>query len=137
VSRNLGSLPCLLSACALFGCGSGEQTPSPDLSAPEQPYIQVDPTINVCPTFAGSLVIPEDIGPGVAAEIVILVNDPDGPNAKLAFSWSAMSGVFSKPDRPTTSYTCDALGPEALTIAARDVAGCTNKLTLNVVCVDK
>lgn len=122
-----------LCACALFGCGSGEQVSG----APSgEPFTTVDPTINVCPHFAASLVIPLDIAPTVAAQIVVRATDPDGNSAGLVYDWSASSGTFSKPDQPTTTYRCSELGPQALHVSARDEQGCAGILALNVNCID-
>jgi hypothetical protein len=84
------SLLCI-GAVAAFGCGSGEQT-DPSGASSTQPFVQVDPTVNVCPVFSGSLVIPLDIGPGVNAEIAVRASDPDGNDASLVYDWSAPSG---------------------------------------------
>lgn len=119
----------------LFGCGSGEQPGNSGQTAPPQPFVQVDPTINVCPRFGGSLIIPEDISPGLQAEVAVIADDPDGSNARLVFSWTASAGLFSAADRPTTGYTCSEAGPQVLNISARDPLGCTSSLALNVTCL--
>ena len=124
-----------IGAAALFACGSGEQTQPSQMSEP-QPITQVDPTVNVCPLFGGSLIIPLDIGPAVSSQIAVRATDPDGDDAALVYDWSASSGTFSRPDQPTTAYRCSALGAQALRVRARDPRGCFNSLVLNVNCID-
>jgi hypothetical protein len=123
-----------LGACALFGCGTGEQTPVPDL-ADAQPYVQIDPTVNVCPTFDASLVIPLDIPPKASAQIVVRATDPDGDSAAIIYDWTAPSGSFSNPNRSTTTYSCAALGPQALRVSALDERSCASSLVINVDCI--
>jgi hypothetical protein len=128
------SLICI-GALASCGCGSGDQTdPAPASNA--QPFVQVEPTINVCPVFSDSLVIPLDIGPGVTAEIAVRASDPHGNDASLIYDWSAPSGTFSEPDRPVTAYRCAALGQQALQVRALDLRGCTGSLLIDVNCID-
>ena len=124
-----------LGACALLGCGSGEQT-QPTQAADPQAFTQIDPTINVCPAFGGALVIPLDIGPNVLAQLVVHATDPDGNSAALAYDWSAPSGTFSDPNQPTTTYRCSAPGAQALQVRARDERDCYGSLILNVNCLD-
>ena len=119
-------------ACA-FGCGSPQQVDT--TQADPQTFVEIIPAINVCPVFDRSLIIPVDISPSVAAEVVVKATDPDGNDATLSYSWAASSGSFSKPDRPTTTYRCAELGPQVLNVTAEDVRGCRSQLALAVKCI--
>jgi len=97
---------------------------------------EVASSVNVCPRFAGSLVMPQRILPDESAFIAVRAVDPDALDTQLAFSWTATSGTFTASDKSVTNYRCAQVGSEQLTVVARDHQGCTSELTIAVECID-
>ena len=124
------------SAYALIGCGSAPQTEFTQ-DADSGVVVEIVPAVNVCPYFERALIIPQAIAPGVSAVIVVKATDPDGVDSSLVYDWSAASGSFSTPNRPTTTYKCGALGAQVLTATAEDVHGCRGQLALDVTCTSQ
>lgn len=126
-------------SCAGFaslGCGASDQSqtyPADDGLI----QLKVDPTLNECPTFTQSLVIPQSIPPRFSAAVVVIATDPDGPNAALEYTWSASSGSFTDAKQPTTRYGCEARGRQILKLDAVDARGCQSRLALSVDCLDE
>jgi len=129
----------LVVSCAgfsLLGCGAGDQAQT--FASDDAPIqLKINPTLNECPTFTQSLVIPQSIPPRFSAAVVVIANDPDGPNAALEYSWSASSGAFTDTKQPTTRYGCEARGRQILKLDARDARGCQSRLAIAVDCVDE
>jgi hypothetical protein len=63
------------------------------------------------------------------------VFDPDAPSSELQLSWQANTGEFSEPELAITEYTCDDLGPQTLSLSARDQLDCIKVLDLTVECL--
>ena len=121
---------------ALLGCGAGDQVQaSPGDDGRIQ--LKVDPTLNKCPTFTQSLVIPQSIPPRFSAAIVVIATDPDGPNAAIEYTWSASSGAFTDLKQPAKRYGCEARGRQILNLDAVDARGCQSRLQLAVDCLDE
>jgi len=122
---------------ALLGCGADEHTQIPPVGD-GLTTLQLDPTLNECPRFTQSLVIPQAIPPRLSAEVVVIATDPDGLDSAIQYTWSAPSGSFTEPKQPTTRYGCDARGTQvALRLDAVDGRGCQSRLALVVNCLDE
>lgn len=121
---------------ALLGCGASDQA---QISPSDDGLVQlkIDPSLNECPTFTQSLVIPQSIPPRFSAAVVVIATDPDGPNAAIEYTWSASSGSFTDLKQPTTRYGCEARGRQILKLDAMDARGCQSRLTLSVDCLDE
>ena len=130
-STGLALCACL---CAL-ACGSGDHTTVPELDAGADAEAEIHSGVNVCPRFDGTLVMPQRIAPEESSLITVSASDPDAPDSQLTFSWSAPSGRFSASDESVTSYRCDRVGVEQLTVSARDRRGCASELKIDVECI--
>jgi hypothetical protein len=119
----------------LLACGGGDQVQVPERADAGNEQAQVNSGVNVCPVFAGSLVMPQRIGPGQKSNIAVRATDPDAPDSELIFAWSAASGSFSASDKPMTSYRCADSGSQRLTFTATDRIGCVSSLNIDVECV--
>jgi hypothetical protein len=119
----------------LFGCGSGEHAIIPEPVEASADPAEVSSGVNVCPVFAGSLVVPQRITLGETSVLAVRVTDPDAPDSQLIFAWSAASGSFSASDKPMTTYRCTELGSQELTLTVKDKPGCVSKLVIDVECV--
>jgi hypothetical protein len=137
VPRSQSILLCLIFAgFASFGCGANDHVQlGPDDDG--QIRLQINPTLNECPTFTQSLVIPQAIPPRFSAEVVVIATDPDGPNSAIEYTWSASSGSFTDLKQPFTRYGCEARGLQLLKLDAVDARGCTSRLALAVDCLDE
>ena len=135
--RSRSFLLCLsFAGFALLGCGANDHA---DLFPDDDGKIrlQIDPTVNECPTFTQSLVIPQAIPPRFSAEVVVIATDPDGPNAAIEYTWSASSGSFTDLKQPITRYGCEARGLQVLKLDAVDARRCDARLALVVNCLDE
>jgi hypothetical protein len=122
-------------AAWLLGCGSADHSVAPEPEGAGAATADVNSSVNVCPLFTGSLVMPQRIAPGEASTIIVRATDLDAPDSELVFAWSAASGAFDPRDKPMTSYRCDALGTEQLTLSAKDSRGCVSDMKIEVECV--
>jgi hypothetical protein len=120
----------------LLGCGAADQTRSAR-DDDESMLVNVNPRINICPHFEGAFILPQSIPRSTSAFIAVRTVDPDGNELDLAYEWSAGSGAFTAPDRPTTDYTCEAEGDQTLTLVATDVDSCDAWLHLDVTCLSQ
>ena len=120
----------------LAGCGSADETRAAQ-DEPQDTDVSVHPAINVCPHFEGAYILPQSIPLGSSALIGVRAVDPDASYLHLKFSWSATSGTFSDPDRPTTEYRCDALGDQSLTVVAVDASRCDAEYHIVVTCLSE
>jgi hypothetical protein len=125
-----------LAGFALIGCGANDHALGVT-SDNGVVQLEVDPSLNECPTFTQSLVIPEAIRPRFSAEVVVIATDPDGPNSALEYTWSASSGSFTDLKQPFTRYGCEARGVQLLKLEAVDALGCQSRLALLVNCLDE
>ena len=109
-------------------------------TTPEEPRgdIEIDGDFNIidqnlCPLVNSTFVLPEGIAAGGDADVQIVAVDPNGD--PLTFSWTATSGSFADPSAASTTYTCDANGPQTLTVVVSDGdASCDLSVQLSVVC---
>jgi hypothetical protein len=124
------AMPC--SFALLAGCGSADSSRAVQGEPPEDATLAA--TINTCPAFAYSMVLPQTIAPGETAFVVALGTDPDSDDALLKYRWSASSGAFGHPTDPLSEYTCADAGPQVLTVTTSDPDGCENNLDFDVVC---
>ena len=122
-----------LAAFACSGCGAGDSVKH-ERDDRETP--QAVSRANVCPEFGWWLVLPRSLRLGDTTEIVVNVTDPDTPRSKLKFEWAATTGAFSELHLADTSYTCQRLGRQVLTLDARDDLDCASVLELDVDCLD-
>jgi len=120
----------------VLGCGGSDHTllPSADAGLIQ---LKIDPSLNECPTFTQSLVMPEAIPPRFSAEVVVIATDPDGPNSAIEYTWSASSGSFTDLKQPFTRYGCEARGLQTLKLAVVDELGCQARLSLAVNCLEE
>jgi hypothetical protein len=125
-----------VSVACLLGCGSADETRTvkPD---DEAHTLEFTPTLNLCPHFEGSFILPQTIAPGAVALLGVRAVDPDGDDLAISYGWSALSGAFTKPDRPVTEYSCDALGDQPLNVTATDSANCDATLQVSVTCLSE
>ncbi len=135
----MGRLRLVLVLSALTGaCGSGSGSDEHSRISPpnEDPQlVDFESKINICPAFQGSAANPTEIPPQQPAQILVLAQDPDGPDSELEFEWSAESGTFSEPTRSLTEYRCGKPGAGLLHVVARDSIGCASSLNVNVTCL--
>jgi hypothetical protein len=125
-----GVLPC--SVALLLGCGAADSSRAVQDEPPDA--AQLDATVNTCPSFAYSMVLPQAIRAGETAFVVALATDPDSDDALLTYRWSASSGDFGHANDPLSEYTCADAGPQVLTVTTSDPDGCENNLDFDVVC---
>ena len=123
-------------ASLALGCGANDQTQVPATND-GLVNLQIDSSLNECPTFTQSLVIPQAIRPRYSAEVVVIATDPDGPNSAIEYTWSASSGSFTDLKQPFTRYGCAAPGSQVLKVEAVDALGCRSRLSLAVNCLDE
>ncbi len=121
----------LLAAFACLACGTAESVTFEGRKPPE-----IGSRANVCPAFGWWLVLPRSLRLGETTDILVNVTDPDTPRAKLTLQWAATAGTFSELHRADTTYTCRRLGPQALTLDARDELDCASVLELEVTCLE-
>jgi hypothetical protein len=126
--------PLCLGSLVVIGCGSAPAIDASD-EMDSGAFVQVDPEVNAGPVFDRALIIPFDISPTASAAIAVKASDPDGTDTSLVYRWTAASGTFSKPDRPTTAYSCGNLGPQVLQVSAQDGHGYIGYLALKVNCI--
>ena len=125
-----------LAGFGLLGCGADDHAWGAS-SGDGVVQLEVDPSLNECPTFTQSLVIPQAIRPRFSAEVAVIATDPDGPNSALEYTWSASSGSFTDLKQPFTRYGCEARGMQVLKLHAVDALGCQSRLALVVNCLDE
>jgi hypothetical protein len=118
----------------LLGCGAGDQTRAARDDSGDTKLVYAHPTINICPHFEGSFILPQSIPLDTSAFIAVRAVKPDS-NVELTYRWSATSGEFTAPTRPTTEYRCGDLGDQTLTVVAVDEADCEVPLHLDVTCL--
>jgi hypothetical protein len=117
------------------GCGSADRTKQERPEEPDSQAVNVEQTINICPQFVGSIVLPQTIPPGETAVVGVHATDPDGDDALLTYEWTATSGTFSDPEQAATHYDCDATGAQILTVVTKDARGCHVQLDIAVTCL--
>lgn len=135
VCRVRASIFVSLGCCVLaaFGCGTAPQT-TPEAEVDSGVAIVVAPQFEASPVFVRSLIIPQELEPGDSAAIAVEARDPIGGDANISYTWSAASGVFSRPNSPVTTYRCGAVGAQILNVTARDARGDVSRLALAVNC---
>ena len=116
----------------LFGCGAADSTKAVQDDPPEDTRLAT--TVNTCPWFAYSMVLPQAIRAGETAFVVALGTDLESDDALLTYEWSASSGDFGHPRDPLTEYTCADAGPQVISVTTSDPDGCENNLDFDVVC---
>jgi hypothetical protein len=126
--------PARIVACLVtigcWGCGAADQA-----SYEREDTPQAVTRTNACPSFNWFRLLPRSAFIGDSTEILVDVLDPDAPTSELRLTWQAPSGAFSDPTRAITQYTCEALGPQTLTLSAQDELDCTSVLDLTVQCL--
>jgi cysteine-rich repeat protein len=95
--------------------------------------VDIDVTVNTCPSIEGFVVSPSQIPPGYVATAHVQASDQNDDS--LAYLWTATSGTFSAEDQPETGYTCDAEGNQLLNIVVDDGRHCTDEMNIPVVCL--
>lgn len=124
----------LLLCCGLLGCGAAENVLTAREDAPED--VPIDSSVNACPSFAFSMVLPKALRLGELATVMAYATDADSDDTKLSYAWLATSGSFAEPARGLTSYSCTDAGPQVLTVTTWDPDGCENSLDLDVTCAE-
>lgn len=128
----------VLSVLALgSGCGVPDSSQVATGNEPEPQEAQVAPDVNTCPSFAFYFVLPKEIPRNEVAKLIVQGTDEDADDADLAYAWEASSGTFDDSSRPITTYRCDQLGPQMLTITATDSSSCSKLLALDVNCLEQ
>lgn len=119
-------------ALLLLACGAADSTKAErdDVAEP----VDVTTSVNQCPTFAYSMVLPQALRPGEAATVVAFATDPDSDDTLLRYNWSATSGAFDEPDAAFALYRCAATGPQVLSVTTSDPNGCEKHLEFGVSC---
>ncbi len=124
------AMPCVLGLA--IGCGAADATRAVQGDPPAD--TQLATTVNTCPSFAYSMILPQAIRASETAIAVALGTDPDSDDSLLTYQWSATSGDFGHPKDPLTEYTCADAGPQVLSVTTSDPDGCENNLDFDVVC---
>jgi len=123
-------------ACAAFGCGTAPHT-TPQADSDSGVAVEVAPKYEASLVFVRSLVIPQELEPGDSAAIAVEASDPVGGDTNISYTWSAASGVFSRPNSPVTTYRCGATGAQILNVTARNARGDVSRLALPVNCTEQ
>jgi hypothetical protein len=129
----MGSRFALVCVVFVLGCGSADETRT---VRDDDPETIVEPFINVCPKFHGALAVPKTLLLGEYAVVAGYATDPDGPDARLRYEWTASSGELSNPDGAATEYRCSEVGDQILSLVARDELDCAAYMDIEMYCIE-
>jgi hypothetical protein len=130
-----GLLALALAQSLLSGCGSADSTRAARRE-PMQP-VDVSTEVNLCPSFAYAMILPQALRLDEEASVVAFATDPDSGDAELTYAWSATSGDFDEPWNAWAQYRCSASGLQVLSVTTSDPDGCEKRLDFDVTCADK
>lgn len=119
------------------GCGAPDSSVAATDNEPGAQEAQVAPDVNTCPSFAFYFVLPKEIPREQVARLIVQGTDEDSDDAELVYAWEASSGTFADSSRPITTYRCDQVGPQLLTVTATDSSNCSKLLALDVDCLQQ
>ncbi|ATB42216.1 hypothetical protein CYFUS_007693 [Cystobacter fuscus] len=90
------------------------------------------PFTNEAPIIDSVTATPLVVAPGASVTLVASAHDPN-PGDTLTYSWTAASGSFSAPSKPSTNWTAPATtGPVSLRLTVSDSRGAASLVTLMV-----
>ena len=123
-----------LASLLLVACGAADATRAErdELAAP----VDVSGSVNQCPSFAYSMVLPQALRPGEMAMVAAFATDPDSDDTKLRYLWSATSGDFDEPAAAVALYTCADTGPQVLSVTTADPNGCEKRIDFGISCAE-
>jgi phospholipase C len=99
--------------------------------------ININGTLNVCPSITGISANPGQVLGGGSAAISATAVDADGGPSPLSYSWTASIGTLTNANTANPTFTCSAIGTATLTLTASDgdsAPGCADTGTVQVVC---
>lgn len=124
-----------LTATLLAACGSADSARAQRTLPPEP--IDVSTEVNLCPSFAYAMILPQALRLDEEASVVALATDPDSDDAELLYAWSATSGDFDDPTNAWAQYRCSGPGRQVLSVTTSDPEGCAKRLDFEITCASK
>ncbi len=124
-----------LTATLLTACGSADSTRA-ERALPSDP-VGVSTEVNLCPTFAYAMILPQALQLDEEASVVAFATDPDSDDAQLLYAWTATAGDFNDPSSAWAQYRCAAPGDQVLSVTASDPDGCEKRLDFEINCASK
>ncbi|MBW2507868.1 MAG: hypothetical protein JRE81_04495 [Deltaproteobacteria bacterium] len=98
--------------------------------------VRVNGKFNICAQLAKAVVSPLQTSVGNDIDLSAQGEDVEG-NA-ISYSWTASGGTIADASAPETTYTCDAVGEQLITITVSDDGGvhCMDDWAVSVNCVE-
>jgi len=98
--------------------------------------VRVDGSLNVCAELIKAVVAPLETSIGNQIDVFAIIADIEGD--PIEYRWTGTGGTFADPSAPATTFTCQELGSQTITITASDDGFdyCTCDWTVDVTCVE-
>jgi uncharacterized protein YjiK len=106
------------------------------LTCNEPPHtgsVNVNGTVNVCPTVDGISASPAEVTVGSSLALTASAHDSDGGPSALAYHWTTTGGTLSATDAQNPTLTCTNAGSVTVSVTATD-GDCTGTLSTTVTC---
>ncbi|MDH3622472.1 MAG: hypothetical protein OES69_07370 [Myxococcales bacterium] len=96
--------------------------------------VRVNGELNICPYINWADVSPLETSVGNDIDLFAMATDDEGD--PIFYMWSSGSGVIADPIAQSTTYTCTAVGDDAITILVTDDGGthCMDMHTVPIEC---
>ncbi|MDH4335379.1 MAG: hypothetical protein OEW24_09040 [Chloroflexota bacterium] len=98
--------------------------------------VRVNGKFNFCPNLPKVVVSP--LQTSIGNQIDVLAQAADIEGDPIAYRWTGTGGSFADPTAPVTTFTCEQLGEQTITITVSDdgFVYCDCSWTVDVTCVD-
>ncbi len=98
--------------------------------------VRADGSLNVCAELVKAVVAPLETSVGNQIDVFAIIADMEGD--PIEYRWTGTGGTFADPSAPATTFTCQQLGNQTITITASDDGFdyCTCDWTVDVTCVE-
>jgi len=98
--------------------------------------VRVNGKFNICAELVQVVISPLQTSVGNDIDVAALAFDEEGDTP--TYQWTATGGSMADPSAAVTTYTCEEVGNQAITIEVSDDGGeyCTDSWTIHVTCVE-
>lgn len=96
--------------------------------------VRVNGKFNICAELLKAVVSPLQTSVGNAIDLSAMAADADGD--AIEYAWTGTGGSIAEPNAPSTTYTCDEIGNQAITVTVSDdeFRHCVDDWTVPVTC---
>ena len=98
--------------------------------------VRVNGTLNFCTDLVKVVVSPLQTSVGNQIDVFAMASDIEGD--PIEYRWSGTGGTFADPSSRETTYTCQEVGEQTITVTVSDDGFdyCTCDHTVDIICVD-